>query len=165
MTEMGWPEARLSPIRRARVLAAALPSAAFTEGVIESPYRETWAWLTDFERSVPAFDTSVTRIRVANRRPAAQEPGVEHVTMTATSFRLPVPFTVRVEDGYCLMQARGRLYLVVMAAEPEENGERTRFLHMEAVPLPGTRWLRRRIAREVSADFNNVRRLASAGFP
>ena len=59
-----WPAASLDPIRRAHVLAAAIPSAAWTEGVLDAPYAETWAWVSDLEHSVPQFDTDVRRVQV-----------------------------------------------------------------------------------------------------
>ena len=62
------------------------------------------------------------------------------------------------------MQARARLYLVLMAAEPHDDGARTRFFHLEAVPLPGTRLLRGYLQRVVDADFRNLARLAARGF-
>ena len=64
-----------------------------------------------------------------------------------------------------MMKGMARLYLVVMAAVPENGGERTRFLHMEAIPLPGTVHLRRSIQHEVDSDFSNLKRLAESGFP
>jgi hypothetical protein len=62
------------------------------------------------------------------------------------------------------MQARARLYMVLMAAEPHDDGARTRFFHLEAVPLPGTRVLRRYLQRVVAADLRNLVRLAAGGF-
>jgi hypothetical protein len=51
-----------------------------------------------------------------------------------------------------------------MAAEPDDTGTRTRFFHLEAVPLPGARLLRDRLRREVAADLRNLARLAAQGF-
>ena len=156
-----WPLAALGPIARARVLAATVPSAASVEGVLDAPYDVVWPWVADLEHSVPRFDAQVRALRVLERRP---EGDAEALHIRATSMGMRLPFDVRLENGFCLMQARLRLYLVVMAAEPADDGAHTRFFHMEAVPLPGTGRLRGYLQRAVAADFRNLRRLASSGF-
>jgi len=158
-----WPVAMLGPIARARALAASIPSAAWTEGILDAPYDSAWPWVTDLENSVPRFDSQVKRLRVRQRR-AGDEVDTERLEIAATTFGIAFPFDVRLEKGFCIMQARARLYLVVMAAEPHDAGERTRFFHMEAIPLPGTRLLRSLLQREVEADFRNLARLATQGF-
>lgn len=159
-----WPQAHLDPIRRARVIATAIPSAVGAEAIIDAPYGDTWAWITELEHSVARFDRQVRRVRVHERTRDAD--GIEQVRMTATSFAVGVrqTFDVRVEDGFCLMRARHRLYLVVMAAVPVDDGARTRLFHLEAVPLPGTRWLRGYLRREVDSDVANLKRIAESGF-
>ena len=156
-----WPVASVGPIARARALAASFPSAAWTEGILDAPYATTWPWIADLETSVPRFDTQVRTLRVLARRP---EDRAERLQVAATTFGVTLRFDVRLEDGFCLMQARARLYLVLMAAEPHDGGERTRFFHLEAVPLPGTRLLRAVIQRGVHGDFANLARLAARGF-
>jgi hypothetical protein len=158
----GWPIATLDPIGRARVLAATIPSAAFHHGVIDSPYDVVWPWVIDLEHSTPRFDSQVDRVVIHHRQ---EEGDVTHLRMSATSHGISSPFRVRIEDGFCLMKGIARVYLVVMAAVPEDGGERTRFLHMEAIPLPGTSRLRRFIQHEVDSDFANLKRLAESGFP
>jgi hypothetical protein len=130
--------------------------------VIDAPYRTVWPWVTDLEHSTPSFDTQVDKV-VIHRREV--EGDITRLRMTATSHGVPLPFRVRIEDGFCMMRAQARLYLVVMAAVPEDGGERTRFLHMEAIPLPGTGPVRPLIQREVDSDFSNLQRLAESGFP
>jgi len=163
----------MGPMARARALGASIPSAAWTEGILDAPYGTAWPWIADLEVSVPRFDTQVRRIRVLERSdgggvgPGADpgaEPGAEQLRITASTFGIAVPFDVRLEDGFCLMQARARIYLVLMAAEPHDGGARTRFLHLEAIPLPGTRFLRGHLQRVVDADFANLTRLAARGF-
>jgi hypothetical protein len=154
-----WPVATLDPIGRAKILASAIPSAAWAEGVIEAPFAETWGWITDFERSVPRFDTDIESIAVHAR---SREGNVEHVRLTARSHGVPVPFDVRLEEGFCLMRGRARVYLVVMAAQPA--GDHTRFLHLEAIPLPGTRFLHSRLQRMVNADLRRLSNVARHGF-
>jgi len=159
--ERRWPVASVGPIARARALAASVPSAAWAEGVLDAPYASAWPWISDLEVSVPRFDSQVRKLRVRARR---FEDGAERLQIAATTFGIAFPFDVRLEDGFCLMQARARLYLVVMAAEPLDDGERTRFFHLEAIPLPGTAMLRHILQREVDADFRHLARLAARGF-
>ncbi|HVB94869.1 MAG TPA: hypothetical protein VND67_11130 [Acidimicrobiales bacterium] len=157
-----WPVASLDPIGRAKVLAASIPSAAFHLGVIDAPYEAVWSHAIDFENFTPQFDSQVDRVVIHNR---AEEGDVTHLRMTATSHGISLPFRVRIEDGFCMMRGQARLYLVVMAAVPEDGGARTRFLHMEAIPRPGAGQFRRSIQREVDSDFSNLKRLAESGFP
>ena len=159
--ERQWPVASLGPIARARALAASIPSAAWAEDVLDAPYDVAWPWVADLETSVPRFDTQVRALRVLERH--AQD-GAETLRITASTLGVHIPFSVRLEDGFCLMQARARLYLVLMAAEPHDGGARTRFFHLEAVPLPGTRVLRGYVQRVVVADLRNLMRLAAGGF-
>ena len=160
--ENGWPVASLDPIGRAKVLAASIPSAAFHHGVIDAPYDAVWPWVIDLAHSTPSFDSQVDRVVIRRRQ---EEGEVTHLRMTATSHGLGLPFRVRIEDGFCMMRGPGRVYLVVMAAVPVDGGERTRFLHMEAIPLPGTGLFRRIVQHEVDSDFSNLKRLAESGFP
>ncbi|HLN43896.1 MAG TPA: hypothetical protein VK215_15665 [Acidimicrobiales bacterium] len=164
-----WPVASLGPIARARALGASIPSAAWTEGILDAPYGTAWPWVADLEVSVPRFDTQVRKIRVLDRSEGAGAgpgagPGAEKLRITASTLGIAVPFDVRLEDGFCLMQARARIYLVLMAAEPHDDGAHTRFFHLEAIPLPGTRFLRGHLQRVVDADFANLSRLAAQGF-
>jgi hypothetical protein len=159
--EQRWPVASVGPIGRARALAASIPSAAWAEGILDAPYATAWPWVSDLELSVPRFDSQVRALRVLERGVAD---GAQRLRIRATTLGIGFPFDVRLEDGFCLMQARARLYLVLMAAEPHDDGARTHFFHSEAVPLPGTRILRRYLQREVDADFRNLSRLAAQGF-
>ena len=156
-----WPTATFGPIARARALAASVPSAAWAEGILEAPYDATWRWVSDLEASVPRFDSQVSRLEVIERHAEADG---ERLRVKASSLGVAVPFAVRLEDGFCLMQARARVYLVVMAAEPVDDGTRTRFFHLEAIPLPGAGVARRLLRRAVHADFESLSRLARAGF-
>jgi hypothetical protein len=156
-----WPVASLGPIGRARALGRSIPGAAWAEGILDAPYSTTWPWIADLETSVPRFDTQVRAVHVVQRGHAD---GAERLRITASTFGVPFPFDVRLEDGFCLMQARARLYLVLMAAEPHDGGARTRFFHLEAVPLPGGRLLRGHVQRAVDGDLRNLTRLAAAGF-
>jgi hypothetical protein len=151
--QVTWPVAELGPITRLRAVAAGMPNAGVGEVTVGVPYDEAWAWMMDFERTTPQFDTYVKRVRIRRRT----ERGVR---MWVWAGRNPVPyhFDVTVEDGFCMMRATGRLFVVLMAAVPDpDDPARTRYAHAEAIPLPGLGWLRRRLQREVDSDLRRLR--------
>jgi hypothetical protein len=159
MTDVQWPTAALDPIRRVRVLAAAVPG-GYAEVVLDVPYARAWSWLTDLEHSVPAFDAQVDRLRISSRRPSADGLG-EDISFVASNHGVRLPFTARVEDGWCLMQTRIRGFIVAFAAVAD-GPDRTRYAQLEAVALPGGRLLQRRFTRDVRRDVAGIRRLLNA---
>jgi hypothetical protein len=147
-----WPTAQLDPVRQLRVLAEVLPGVGLVERVLDVPYARVWSFLEDLERSVPTFDPMVRSLRVLAREG-------ERLTAATWMPHLPVPlrFEVELRDGWCLM--RSRLYLVGMAAVP--LGDRTRYAHLEGLPirgLPVLRPLRPLFRRIVSGDINGITR-------
>jgi hypothetical protein len=125
-----WPTVDLSPLDRLRVLARVLPGVWMEERVIDAPYEEVWGFASDLERA-PEFDTDLHSVKIVSR---------EHdrlkIRVRADVFGVampPTPVAVELHDGWCWM--RSPLYVVGMAAERE--GERTRFGHLEGVPLHG----------------------------
>ena len=161
MTAVDWPVAALTPVGRARALAAGIPGAAYREATFDVPYDVAWPRLADLERSVPAADKAVRRIRVLERQ--RLDDGADGLRFKATSpLGLLSSFTARIEDGFCLMQTTRRLYLVVMAAEPTDDG-RTRFAQIEAVPRR-LGWLLKPFLRiAVADDVKGFRRVAGGG--
>jgi hypothetical protein len=149
-----WPDVELDPIVRLRAVAAAFPSAAIRETVLDLGAEEAWAWVTDFERTVPRFDSQLSRVRITRRIDD------EHLRMLvwARWLPLPLPMEVLVEPGYCLMRGRARTYLVVMAAVPTDDG-RTRFVHCEAIPRHGLARAQRFLQRVVDADVRQLERV------
>jgi hypothetical protein len=129
------PPAELDPIRRVRVLAAAIPGAAVAEGVLDAPFDAVWEVVTDFEH-VGGIEIFIKDARIRSRRPDPETAG-ERVEL---EYKLR-PFGPRdvtevdLRPGWCWMQSP--LAVAAMAAVPE--GERTRFAHLEAVRLPGRR--------------------------
>jgi hypothetical protein len=155
--DRGWPVAGLDAIGRLRVIEAAVPAAAAAETVIDAPFERVWAYVSDMERSIAEFDSLVSRVRIRRRAPATG--GAEDLVLQAWAPGSPVAlvFDVRLEEGLCVMRARGRLFLVGMAAVAE--GDRTRFRHAEGVPLPGGRLLRPVVRRTSRADSRRIARL------
>jgi hypothetical protein len=81
----------------------------------------------------------------------------DDLDVVAWGLGVPVPllFTVRLERGFCLMRGKAHLYLVGMAAVAE--GERTRFCHVEGVPLPLIgRGARPLVRREIEGDIDGI---------
>jgi hypothetical protein len=157
MTPSTWPVASLSPTARARALAAGLPGAVLQEGVIDAPFADVWGFIADLERSVPTFDDVVARLRVVDRD------GTRLRVHTRASWRmagLPLDFDVDLEEGWCWMVARPRIYVVAMAAEPDpDDAGRTRYAHLEGItvrPRLLARATRVRSRRHVASDVAGI---------
>jgi hypothetical protein len=154
----GQPPAALDPIRRLRVLAAAVPGAALAEGLLDAPFDAVWAAATDFEQ-VGGIEILIKESRIRARRPDP-ETGGERLEFEYK----PRPFGPRdvidvdLRPGWCWMQSR--LAVAAMAAVPE--GERTRFAHLEAVRLPGSRLFRPLVAAKMAlaGELRRVERQA-----
>lgn len=159
MTGTAWPTATLSPIGRARALAAGLPGAALLEGSLPVPFADVWGYISDLERSVPQFDDTVGRLRILERE------GSRLRIATRSSWRMagmPLGFDVELVEGWCWMVARPRIYVVGMAAEPDpDDPGRTRYAHLEGVTVrprtlaAATRW---RSRRHVAGDVAGIAR-------
>ncbi|HMJ75997.1 MAG TPA: hypothetical protein VK507_08495 [Iamia sp.] len=159
MTAETWPTADLRPIGRARALAAGLPGTAIQEGVIDAPFDRVWGFIADLERSVPEFDVDVARLRILERD------GTRLRVRARSSWRMagvPIGFDVDLEDGWCWMVSRPRLYVVAMAAEPDpDDPGRTRYAHLEGITVRpralarATRW---RTRHHVASDVVGIER-------
>jgi hypothetical protein len=152
-----WPQGRLDAVARLRVVETAVRGLGTAERIIAAPYVEVWDFVSDLERAVPAFDSLVRTLRIRDREPLPG--GGERLDVLSWSTGSPValPFDVHLEDGLCLMRARGRLFFVGMAAAPEGPG-RTRFRHVEGVPLPGGSLLRPLFRRTSRSDLDRIAR-------
>jgi hypothetical protein len=150
-----WPEATLDGVRRLRVLAAVLPGVHLEEREVDVPFERVWAFMTDIERNVPRFDRDVASVRVTHRE------GNQLRIVTRTRRGLVAPFRVEIENGFMLMQAPARAYVVGSAAHALDDG-RTRYAHMEGVPRSVGRIRNARTARHVAADVDGIARLLEA---
>ncbi|QYG91397.1 hypothetical protein HC251_02400 [Iamia sp. SCSIO 61187] len=162
-----WPTATLDPGARVRALAAGLPGAVVQEGVLAAPFGRVWGFIADLERSVPTFDVDVAALRILRRD------GTRLRVLARSSWRLagaPLGFDVDLEDGWCWMVSRPRLYVVAMAAAPDPaDPGRTRYAHMEGLALSGRalapllRVTRRRTRRHVASDVAGIERALGIG--
>lgn len=147
-----WPVATLDPVRRLRVLAAALPSTALVERVLDAPYDDVVAMWDDLEHDVPRIDPMVRSVRVLDR-------DGNRLRIQARQVLVPVPvqFDVELEPGWCWMQSR--TYLVGMAAVPVDD-DRTLYAHLEGAPWRFARFSRPFVRRLVRLDIDGVERVA-----
>jgi hypothetical protein len=132
------PPAELDPIRRLRVLAAAIPGAAVAEGVLDAPFEAVWETVADLEHAA-GIELFVGEPQIRSRR-QDPETGGERLELEyrMRPFRRREVTEVDLRPGWCFMQSP--LTIAAMAAVPD--GERTRFAHLEAARLPGRRLLK-----------------------
>lgn len=154
-----WPIAHLDPVARLRVLASGLDGCVLTERLVETTVDELWAYLADLDH-VGSFDQFVGRVRIRDRRPVPDEPGIEELDITAhvPAWGPGLPMAVRLEPGLCLMHGWRRLYVVGMAVSDAGDGIHVRHAHLEGVPLPGARLLRPLLRRHVALDVAGIDR-------
>lgn len=129
------PRPDLDPIRRLRVLAAAIPGAAVAERVLDAPFDAVWETASDLEH-VGGIEVLVADPHIRSRR-RDPETGGERLELAykARPIGRREVLDVDLRPGWCFMQSP--LAIAAMAAMPE--GERTRFAHLEAVRFPGRR--------------------------
>jgi hypothetical protein len=129
-----WPTVELDHISRLRILSRVLPGVWMEERLIDAPFERVWGFASDLERA-PEFDTDVRSVKVLWR-----EGEQARIRVRAEVFGVGLPagdVAVELREGWCWM--RSPLYVVGMAAVPE--GDRTRFGHLEGVPLAGPPWV------------------------
>lgn len=129
---MTWPVAEVDPIRRLRVLAAAVPGAVVTETTYDAPFAQVWAVAADLEHELPMYLPDVRAMRVTRRDGDRLE---AHARGYAG---LRARFDIVLRPGWCVMSSR--FLLGGMAAVPDQ--ERTRFAFLGGVHVPGQRVLR-----------------------
>lgn len=155
ITSEAWPAAALDGVRRLEVLAAVLPGVHLERRDVDLPFERVWAFMSDIERNVPRFDRDVASVRVTHRH----ENRLRIVTRTRRG--LVIPFRVKIERGFMLMQAPARAYVVGSAARAL-GADRTTYAHLEGVPRPVGRIRENRTARHVVADVEGIARLLDA---
>lgn len=157
----GWPVATLDPVRRVHALAAAIPSAEVQETHFDRSFDEVWSFIADLEWSVSRFDDLVAKLTIDTREWDDALAGERIVARAWTTKRTPpMTFDVELCEGFCLMQARHRLFLVAMAAAPDPAGG-TRFAHVEALPRRFSRVLRPIYRRTARSDLRGMHRALS----
>lgn len=59
-----WPVTVLDPVRRLRVMAAAIPGAVYSEDVMDASFAEVWAVASDLRNELPHLLSDVRSVRV-----------------------------------------------------------------------------------------------------
>lgn len=126
-----WPMAEVDPIRRLRVLAAAVPGAVVTETTYDAPFAQVWAVAADLEHELPMYLPDVRTLRITRR-------DGERLEAHARGYAgMRARFDIVLRPGWCVM--RSRLLLGGMAAVADQ--EQTRFAFLGGVHLPAQRAL------------------------
>jgi hypothetical protein len=150
-----WPTVELNNVQRMRVLAGVVPNATVGETIVDAPFDRVWSWFSDIERSVPAFDGQVRRVRI--RRRVGDE--IEMTAWSGPGAMLPLRFDVLLEpSGWCLMIGQARLYVVGMSAVPVGE-HRTHVALLEAVPRRFGGLVAPSMQRHVRGDVRRIARV------
>lgn len=121
-----WPVAEFDPIRRLRVLAAALPGTSVVEAVIPAPFETVWSVASDLQNELPRFMLDVRSVRIERRQ------GDRLRALIRGHSRLRAHFDVVLRPGWCWMESR--FVMGAMAATAVPGG--TRFALLGGLRLP-----------------------------
>jgi hypothetical protein len=111
---VGLTPVEFDPVRRLRVLAAAIPGAHVTEQVIPAPFATVWKVMSDLEHEFGTFQPDMRSVRVTR----AEGERLEAVARSRWGFRARLDVVLR--PGWCWMQSR--FLLIGMAATPAPGG-------------------------------------------
>jgi hypothetical protein len=150
VTSGTWPTSEIDPVRRMRILVAALPRAAFRERVLDAPFDAVWRVASDLEQATPLWEKNVAALAILQQEADRLEVRIR------SPFGISLRARAVLRPGWCVMQ--GRLFAVGMAATPE--GARTRFAHFEAIRLAGSSVLRPLLRHRIHHEFDTLERLA-----
>ena len=129
-----WPVAQLDPLRRLRVMAAALPATTLAEIVVPAPLDQAWATAADLETSMPLMISDFRSVHIT-------ETETGRLQMTARGkLGQRARFDVELRPGWCWMQSRlwvGGLAAVHQPGEPAS----TRIGFLGGLRIPGARFL------------------------
>ena len=143
----------LDPIRRLRVLAAALPGVTLVECRIDAPFEAVWSIAGDLAESVPRFEKPITRVEITERHD-------DRLKITVHLRRGPATtWNVLLRPGLCWMQSTRRGMLVGMAAVPRPDGG-TDFAHAEGTRGSFGRLLAPVLRRKLRREIKAIERLA-----
>ena len=122
-----WPVADLDPLRRLRVMAAAIPGTDLAELTIDAPPELVWQVASNLQAEMPRL--------VRDFRSVTVTPGTEErLVMHARGYLgQRARFDVLLRPGWCWMQSR--FLLCGMAAAPAPGG--TRFGFLGGIRAPG----------------------------
>lgn len=143
---VAWPIAELDPVRRLRVMAAAVPGAAIAERLLPAPLDAVWPLVADLERSVPQ-GSHVTALRIVG----ADGDRLESDVRGHLGLREDLRGVLR--PGWCWLESR---LLVLGMAAGMETADATRIAYLFALRIPGAAALRPLIQREIRAGHERL---------
>ena len=122
-----WPVADLDPLRRLRVMAAAIPGTDLAELTIDAPPEAVWQVVSNLRVEMPRL--------VRDFRTVTVTPGSgDRLVMHARGYLgQRARFDVVIRPGWCWMQSR--FLLCGMAVAPAPGG--TRFGFLGGIRAPG----------------------------
>jgi len=122
-----WPVADLDPLRRLRVMAAAIPGTDLAELTIDAPPEAVWQVVSNLRVEMPRL---VRDFRTVTVTPGSGDRLVMHAR---GHLGQRARFDVVIRPGWCWMQSR--FLLCGMAAVPDPSG--TRFGFLGGIRAPG----------------------------
>jgi hypothetical protein len=121
-------QARIDPVGRLAILAAALPGAAVRQRRIAAPFDAVWHVVADLEHATPRYEPSVARLHVTSRHGQHLQLVVERADGREETMQ------ARLRPGWCLMQSATTV--VAFAARQLDNSQ-TLLAHLEHRRVPG----------------------------
>lgn len=125
---MTWPVPELDTVAQFRALAAGVRGAAVTERVLDTPFEQVWALLTDFEHGFGLVEPDMRDVRVVG----TAEERVELLARSRFGFRARLNAVLR--PGF--FWAQSRFLVLGFAAVPESPGS-TRVALTGGLRVPG----------------------------
>jgi hypothetical protein len=145
-TPARWPVAELDPVRRLRVLAAAIPGCVLLERVVPAPFEAVWAVAADLERELPRYQPHVRAFRITRVE------GDRLQGLASGYGGLRARFDAVLRPGWCWMQSRFLLF--GLAAVPVPGG--TLLARAGSSRAPGTALLRPLRARGLARELDRL---------
>ncbi|MFF5208598.1 hypothetical protein [Streptosporangium sp. NPDC000396] len=121
-----WPVAELDPVRRLRILAAAIPGAAVASQLIPAPFEAVWEVASDLEGEFGTFEPDMKSLVLHRENDRL-------IALARSRFGMRARFEVDLRPGWCWMQSR--FLMIGLAATPAPGG--TLFAATGGVRVPG----------------------------
>jgi hypothetical protein len=122
-----WPNIEPGTLTRFRALAAGVSGAHVTERLIDAPFDEVWAVLSDLEGGFGEIEPDMAHVRVVHRDGEFVE------ALARSRLGMRARLRGRIRPGWCWLQSR--FLIIGIAAAPE--GHRTRVAMTGGPRIPG----------------------------
>jgi hypothetical protein len=145
-TSEQWPVAELDPVRRLRILSAAVPGSVLVERIIPAPFETVWAVAADLEQELPRYQPHVRAFRITRIE------GDRLQGLASGYAGLRARFDAVLRPGWCWMQSRFLLFGV--AAVPVPGG--TLLARAGGSRVPGAALLQPLRARGLARELDRL---------